>query len=191
MRGELTDMEIRRVALRMFASRGYDGTSMRDIAESVGIKGASMYNHFVSKEAILWDLTRSAQEVLFENWRTAENGLPDAEPFGRLRAFIRAQVQYHTKHHLEAAIINAQLVSLSPEHYKQAIVVRHDYENILADIVEGCVAAGGSVPDVRITVFALLQMTSAIATWYRPDGPMEPGVLADHYVALAEKMVAR
>lgn len=190
MNGEPTNMEIRRVALMMFASKGYDGTSMRDIAESVGIKGASLYNHFVSKEAILWDLTCSAQEVLFENWRTAESGLKDCEPVGRLRAFIRAQVEYHTEHHLEAAIINAQLVSLSPEHHKQATAVRHEYENILADIVERCVAAGGSVPDLRITVYALLQMTIAIATWYRPDGPMKPSVLADHYVALAEKMVA-
>lgn len=39
-------------ALRLFSAQGYDGASMRDIAEAVGIKGASIYNHFKGKEDI-------------------------------------------------------------------------------------------------------------------------------------------
>jgi AcrR family transcriptional regulator len=187
---EPTSDEIRRVALTMFASGGYDGTSIRDIAHAVGIKGASMYNHFSSKEEILWDLTLSALEALDENWRGADAALTDREPVARLSAFVRAHVQFHTDRHREAAIINAQLRSLAPDHRKKAAAMQRRYGDVLTDIVVDCLQAGGSVPDVRVTTFAMLQMTTAISTWYRPDGPTSANRLADHYVALAVKMVA-
>ena len=59
--------EIREAALEQFARDGYSSTSMRDIASRVGIKAASLYNHFGSKEAILWDLTLTAFEELLRH----------------------------------------------------------------------------------------------------------------------------
>jgi len=49
---ENTRNEIINHALTLFSERGYDGVSMRDIAKSVGIQAPSIYNHFISKEAI-------------------------------------------------------------------------------------------------------------------------------------------
>lgn len=47
-----TKQKILEEALKLFAQRGYDGVSMREIAAAVGIKGASIYNHFKGKEDI-------------------------------------------------------------------------------------------------------------------------------------------
>jgi AcrR family transcriptional regulator len=189
-RAEPTDNEIRRVALDMFSAAGYDGTSVRAIAEGVGIKASSLYNHFSSKEAILWDMTASALAALYGQWRAAEAELSDPTPTERLAAFIRSQVSFHIDRYREAVIINAQLGRLSPDHFDRAVGLRKEYEDVLTRIVQSCVAAGGSVPDVRVTVFALLQMTTAIATWYQPDGPMSADAIVDHYIALALKLVA-
>lgn len=191
LRTEATGLEIRRVALELFVTQGYDATSIRDIAARVGIRGASMYHHFASKEAILWDLTRSALSSLAESWRTAEAGMNTRDPASLLRAFVRVDAVFHAEHHSAAMLVNAQLHRLSPENYSTAVALRHKYECELVSIVEDCVATGRfQVPDVRVTTFAILQMTAAIANWYRPDGPLSIPDLAAIYEELALKMLA-
>jgi AcrR family transcriptional regulator len=188
---EITAREIRRVALQMFSQRGYDGSSIRDIAEAVGIKGASLYNHFRSKEGILWDLTTTAFVALHEGWNAVREDLAEASPAEQIAGFVRAHVRYHAEKHSEAAIINAQLSKLSPEHYEDAVKLRREYELILMGLVEDALASGNhAVPDVRLTVFAILQMATGVSTWYRPDGPLGVDELCDIYSQLALKLIA-
>jgi AcrR family transcriptional regulator len=187
-----TATEIRRIALRMFAEQGYDGTSIRDIAEAVGIRAASLYHHFGSKEQILWSLTKQALEDLAASWRAAQSSLGVAGPLDRLRAFVRADVTFHAENRTAATVVNSQLRRLEADHYAQAVGRRRAYETELTRIVEDCVATGDStVPDVRVTVFAILQMTIAIAEWFDPAGPLSPSRLAEIYEELAVKMLAK
>ncbi len=51
--------EVTRVAARLFAERGYDGTSLADVAEAVGIQKASLYHHIATKEDLLWEVARA------------------------------------------------------------------------------------------------------------------------------------
>jgi AcrR family transcriptional regulator len=191
MRAEATVDEIRRVALKMFAAKGYDGTSIRDIAESVGIRGSSMYNHFPSKEAILWDLTLTAIVQLNGAWEAVAATLKAASPEDKLTGFVCANVRFHANHRREAALINAQLGSLSALHYDEAVVLRAAYEALLQDIVSRCMSPRSRVlPGLKVTVFAILQMCAAVAGWYRPDGELTVEELCDAYAALALKMVA-
>lgn len=190
-RPEGKSVDIRRVALEMFATRGYDGTSIRDIASAVGIKGASMYHHFSSKEEILWSLTQSALDELAAAWRTAKFYTASDDPVSMLRAFVRAGVAFHVEHRTEANLVNSQLKSLHAGHYALAVEKRRMYEAELVDIVRACVATGRySVPDLRVTVFAILQMTSAVATWFDPDGPLGVVEVATIYEELAVKLLA-
>ena len=191
-RTEPTSREIRRVALEMFATKGYDATSVRDIANIVGIRGANMYHHFASKEEILWDLTASALDALATSWRVAQAQTPTDDPAAALKTFVRAHVVFHVERRTDAALVNAQLNRLSPEHYERAVQLRHAYEQELTDIVQACLDAGGhGVPDLRVTVFAILQMATAVATWYQPHGPLSVDELATVYAELAVKMLAK
>ncbi|MEE4024010.1 TetR/AcrR family transcriptional regulator [Gordonia sp. PKS22-38] len=186
-----TSEQIRRTALDLFATDGYDSTSIRDIAAAVGIRGASFYHHFRSKEEILWNLTERALGQLAESWQRAKAELSGDEPLEALRAFVRTGVVFHAEQRTEAALINSRLNRLSDEHYAGAVALRGDYERELADIVAACVATGRhAVPDVRVTVYAILQMTAAIATWYDPEGPTTLDELTSIYEELAVKMVA-
>jgi AcrR family transcriptional regulator len=189
-RTEPTEHEIRRVALEMFANKGYDATSMRDLAEVVGIRPASLYHHFSSKEEILWALTESALDALAVAWATAKAKLTTDDPLAHLKAFVKADVEFHAERRTDAAIVNAQLKRLTPAHYEVAVSRRLAYETELRQIVEVALDAGQSVPDVRVTVFAILQMTAAVAQWYQPDGPLSPSDLAQIYQELAIKMLA-
>jgi AcrR family transcriptional regulator len=188
---EQTPAEIRRVALEMFAVRGYDATSIRDIATAVGIRNASMYHHFAAKEEILWDLTQTALLELADSWRETKERVGTTDPTSRLRAFVRCDVAFHVDHRREAVVVNAQLHRLSPEHRARAVELRRAYELELTTIVTDCLATGKhAVPDVHITVFAILQMTIAISGWYDPTGPLSVEHLAGIYEELAVKLLA-
>jgi hypothetical protein len=108
-----------------------------------------------------------------------------------LRLFVRASVFFHAENRAAAHLVNSQLHRLAPTHYDEAARLRHSYQDELADIVDACLATGRhEVPDTRITVFAILQMTTAIAGWYDPAGGLRVDELARIYEALALKMLA-
>jgi len=74
-------------ALTLFSERGYEGVSMRDIARAVGIKAASLYNHFVSKEAIFNSII---DEMALRYQERAEKALvPQGEMTLVVRDFMR------------------------------------------------------------------------------------------------------
>jgi AcrR family transcriptional regulator len=63
-RGADTKAEIRRVAIELFTERGYEGTSLREIAERLGITKAALYYHFSSKESIVRSIFDAHLEAL-------------------------------------------------------------------------------------------------------------------------------
>ena len=183
--------DIREAALEQFAQVGYEATSMRDIAGSVGIKAASLYNHFGSKEAMLWDLTLTAFEELFLGRDAALAALPaEASPRERLTGFVSSHVAFHARHSNQALLVNSQLGSLTRAHYRKAVAMRAEYEATLREVVDAGVATGDfATPDPRVTTFAILQMGMAVSAWYRPEGSLAIDDLCAIYVELALKML--
>ncbi len=190
--GSATADEIRRTALELFSTAGYSTTTMREISAAVGIRAASLYNHFAAKEEILWDLTRTALDELDQRRQEGQNALPTgAGPVDRLRAFVDSHTRFHATHQREAALINRQLRGLSPAHYRRAVAMRDAYAAHLRTVISDGVAAGVmAVPDVKVTSFALLEMGMGLATWYRPNGPIGVADLSRMHQELAVKLTA-
>lgn len=183
--------EIRQAALEQFAQSGYEATTMRDIAASVGIKAASLYNHFDSKEEILWDLTRSAMRDLDANRDDALARLaPAAVPRVKLAAFVSAHVDFHAERRHQAVLVNSQLGSLSQSHHRKAVALRDAYENSLRTIIDAGVASGEfTVSDVQVATLAILQMGTGVSFWFRPDGRLRIDQVCAEYVKLALAIV--
>lgn len=180
---------IREVALELFASHGYDGTPVREIARAVGVLHGSLYNHFPSKEQLLWAIVQDATRELEGRQDRAAD--PAAGVAQRLDTFVRVHVDYHATRSREARIVNRQIDSLSPEHYLEVTRFRDRYEGRLRGLLAEGVARGVfAVPDLRLASYAILQMGMGVANWYRPDGPLSPTQLADRYAAIAGKIVA-
>ena len=89
-----TKAEIRKAALRLFAERGYNAVSMRELAEAVGMRQGGLYNHFEGKQALLSDLMETHMVALLEALDTAMAGISGA------RAGLEAFVRHHVAHHL-------------------------------------------------------------------------------------------
>lgn len=182
---------IRRSALKLFAHEGYEATSMREIAAAVGIQAGSLYNHFSSKEEILWDLTRGALLDLREQIDTALAELPaDSPAAAKLSAFIEAHVRFHALNSERARIVNQQMSGLNRTHYREVVGLRRTFEEQLEGILDDGVRDGSfTLVDARLSVYAILQMCIAVSNWFRKGGDLSVDEVASTYVALAHRMV--
>lgn len=123
-----TEERLRRVAMELFAERGYGGTSMSDIARGVGVRKASLYNYYGSKDELLLDLLRRALDL----WTATSR--PPLEAAGsrqqRLRAHLEVAVAFVSEHPHEAAIVRLAATQITGELGERvhALVTEHEHD---------------------------------------------------------------
>src|ERR1700679_993860 len=83
--------EILRTAARLFQQRGYDATSMNDVAAALKLSKGGLYHHFQSKDEILFDLMNHAMDITQE--RVINPVLLVSDPQDRLRTLIRLHIE--------------------------------------------------------------------------------------------------
>jgi AcrR family transcriptional regulator len=182
--GDVTKAAIIEVATKLFFERGFYGTTMRDIAEAVGIKPASIYNHVASKEALLHLIALGSIQELYELGLNAT--LSGDDPKSQLRALIRSHVIYHMHSSHRAKVSDDQLHALSEEHLVEVLAVRDKYESLVkAVLARGRDLENWNVSEVAVTTFALATMCTAVGTWYREGGRLSAEQVADIYEDIA------
>jgi AcrR family transcriptional regulator len=165
-----TAKEILDAAIALFYRQGYQATTLRQIADEVGVQVGSLYNYISSKERLLYDIMRQIMVDLCEGVETAVQGVP--EPHERISRFMRYSIRFHAERQEETFIGNTELRSLSSRRRKAIVDLRDRYEAVLREAVEAANAAGEiEVADPQLTSFAGLAICSHVATWYRADGP--------------------
>jgi AcrR family transcriptional regulator len=178
-----------RVALSLFVEQGYHGASMRDIATRAGVSVSAAYHYFPSKADMLRTIMIRVTEDLIADLAAARDGAgPD--PAAQLAAVARAHVLLHTRRQDESFIGNSELRSLAPADRRKVVALRDRVGQVFKDIVaEGCRRGVFQQPDSAETVRAILTMCTAVAGWYRANGPDEPEIVAGRYAALALRLV--
>ena len=83
--------EILRTAGRLFQQRGYDATSMNDVAAALKLSKGGLYHHFQSKDEILYQIMNHAMDITQE--RVIDPVRSIADPEQRLRALIRLHIE--------------------------------------------------------------------------------------------------
>src|SRR6201995_4723103 len=79
--------ELTRIAARLFAERGYQGTSLADLADALGVQKPSLYHHIDAKEDLLWEVAWDGAEAFHAGLDSVPPGLPATE---RIRLALRA-----------------------------------------------------------------------------------------------------
>jgi AcrR family transcriptional regulator len=175
-------------AVESFASKGFHGTTTRDIASAAGMSPAALYVHHRSKEDLLHLISRTGHELTL---RLVQEGVASAdEPVGRLVAVVRGFVVHHARNHTSARIVNYELAALSPAHLEEIAGLRRAIEQELRDVVEDGVRLGAfTTSNPRMTALALLSLGIDVARWFRDEGEWDPEDVAAHYCELALNMV--
>ena len=175
--------QIEDVASELFSSRGYAATSMRDIAGALDLRGASLYTHIPSKEAVLAAIVEEAAEAFHAAVRPVAEGPGTATE--RLRRMVAAHVRVVTGGRERAKVFLFEWTFLGEDRRDAVARSRSAYQGYFERVVAEGVAAGElSAPDPKLSAVFILSAMNAIAYWYRPDGALGPDALAGHYAEL-------
>lgn len=162
--------EIRAEALRLFASKGYDATSMRDIAKAVGLLPGSLYAHIQSKEQLLREIIEQGIDDFLEAMTPVMASQSPAP--ARLRAAITTHMQVIGRNLDRTGVVFHQWRSLAGADRGRVVAKRNAYEQLFVDLLEGGIAAGEFRPDLdsRFAVLVILGALNWAPEWFSPSG---------------------
>jgi TetR/AcrR family transcriptional regulator, cholesterol catabolism regulator len=177
--------EILRTAARLFQQRGYDATSMNDVAAALKLSKGGLYHHFQSKDEILFEIMNHAMEITQERVLNPVRGIADPEE--RLRALIRLHIEVVlSPRDREITVMLHENHPLPPTLRKRINARKKDYvhflENLIAEAQQSHHARGKVSP--RAAAFALLGMINWIYQWYKPEGELQAQNLIPQFTDL-------
>nr|WP_211177455.1 TetR/AcrR family transcriptional regulator [Pseudonocardia acidicola] len=170
--------------MTLFAQRGYHGTALSQVAEALGIRTPSLYNHMRSKQELLQTIVAGTTAGVLQDFEAAVEGVSD--PVERLRRATRVYALRHATHRREALIVNRDTPSLDEPARSEQQEQRRKHEHALRAIIAEGVAGGAmSVESPALASFAIREMCVSIARWFREDGPFSAEQVADQYSRFA------
>lgn len=180
--------DVREAALTLFAERGYHGTTMNDIARTLGIRAPSLYNHIGSKREILQGIIFETMESVIADFEGATEGVEDATE--RLRRATEVYVLRHARHRREALVVNREVSALGEPAGSRTREKQAEHARLFRSLIEEGRASGRfHVESSTLATFAILEMAVAVARWFRDEGPMSAAEVACQYGEFAVRMV--
>jgi AcrR family transcriptional regulator len=173
--------ELVRAAARLFSERGYNGTSMRDLGEALGLQRGSLYAHIVSKEELLYDVVEEGAERFLA--RAEEAVSAGGSATDRLLLFLQGHIETAIEH-LDAATVFLNEWRYLSEDRRAGVKEKRDrYEGMLRQIIEDGISSGEfrSDADVRFAVLLVLSAGNWVYEWYRPNGQLGPREISERF----------
>jgi len=181
--------EILRTAARLFQQRGYDATSMNDVANALKLSKGGLYHHFQSKDEILFEIMNHAMEITEERVLAPVRNIADPEE--RLRALIRLHIEVVlSPADREITVMLHENHPLPPGLRKRINARKKEYihfvESLMAEVQEKArrTRQVGSAVSPRAAAFALLGMINWIYQWYKPEGELQANHLIPQFTSL-------
>ena len=135
--------ELTRVAARLFAERGYQGTSLADLAEALGMQKPSLYHHIDSKEDLLWEVAWDGAEA----FHAGLDGVPaDAAATERIRLALRAHLAVVAAQLDAATVFVREWRYLTGDRRDRFVAERRRYEERVRDLFRDGSSAASCAP---------------------------------------------
>ena len=173
-----------RTAVELFNRKGYDATSIGDLARELGVTKPAIYHHVTSKE----DLLRLALDDALDELTAivgAAAGQSGGSAYERLRGVVRRSVEVLVAH--QPAVTLLLRVRGNTPVEVEALERRRWLDDRLAALVREAVAEGALREDVAPDLVSrlLFGMVNSLVEWYRPEGAYDAATVADSLVAIA------
>ncbi len=178
-RASLSRERILAEAARVFNRLGYHGTTLDDIARALGVTKAALYYYVRSKEELLFQCCRVPIQMGLDGIRRAQAEV--SAPDEQLRLALASYIEGMTDQ-FSGSVVLLEEGALCPEHQREVIAGRDEYERQLRGIIERGIAGGVFVPcDPRLVGFAILGAMNWIPRWYSPEGERSGKEIADAF----------
>jgi AcrR family transcriptional regulator len=182
--------EILDYATEVFAEKGYEGASMRDLSRLSGISLAGLYYYFESKEKLLYFIQQHTFATIMERLR--ERLARSNDPEERIRIFVHNHVDYSVAKQKAMKVLSHEDDVLKDGYGAELAAVKREYYRICVGLVEdlakaeglgtvgSSTAAAGGI-DTRTAVMGLFGMMNWLYTWYKPRVDPDAEVLAREF----------
>lgn len=169
------------VAVAVFNERGYDATSMDELASRLGVTKSAIYHHVPSKVELLRLALDRALDGLFSV--TAEPGALTGRAIARLEHVVRGSVRVLVDE-LPFVTLLLRVRGNSPVE-QEALQRRRELDRIVTGLVRAAALEGDVRPDIdpAVTSRLLFGTVNSLIEWYRPDRGLDAAALGDALVA--------
>lgn len=174
-----------RGAIEVFNRRGFDGTSMEDLAKELGVTKSAIYHHVPSKDHLLEAALDEALDGLTAVIDEARSASGSSSAYARLRTAVTQSIEVLAAH-LPAVTLLLRVRGNSDVEVN-ALRRRREIDAALAALVQEAVEEGALRDDIDPDLISrlLFGTVNSLVEWYRPDGPQDSTAVASAVVALA------
>ncbi len=157
--------EIVTMASKLFKEKGFSAVSMRDIAQSLGIKAASLYNHITSKQEILSIIIIGVAEKFTSGMDEVVNS--DDDTISKLERIIELQVNITVNNSDALGSLNNDWMHLSEPQLSYFLELRNQYEESFRQVIKSGVQKGALEPlNIEVMLFSILSTLRTLYLWY-------------------------
>ena len=182
--------EILRAARITFARHGFDGASIRDIAQEAGLSLSALYYYFPSKQDALHELIHNAF-TWFSERASATVEATGSDPVERISVLVRFTVRYRSMYRQISRVILRDTERLSADSFGSIRELQKESRNIFAGVVEEGRASGVfAVESAETASRAILSIVNAIPLWFSEDGDMTVDDLEREYTRFSLRLLA-
>ena len=176
----VTKQKMLNKARALFWSKGYNATSVRDIARAYGCEPANVYNFFSKKEDILYEVLLEEMEQIIDPIKALEED-ETTHPEEQLRLLIESHLKITLSYRRSAKLLfDVELDSLPPAKRKRVVGMRDDYDRIIRKIIHRGINAGCfSDIDSKLAGFMIASMITRTRLWYHPKKGVSVPELVD------------
>lgn len=169
--------EILDYATEVFAEKGYEGASMRDLSRLSGISLAGLYYYFDSKEKLLYLIQKHTFTTIIDRLR--ERLATSSDPEERIRIFVHNHVDYAVAKQKAMKVLSHEDDVLKNGYWAELAAIKREYYKICVGLVDGLAqaenlsrlgrrASGKNGIATRTAVMGLFGMMNWLYTWYKP-----------------------
>lgn len=189
-RRELIISELLDKATELFAAKGYEATSLQDIADAVGVSRPALYHYLRSKDDLLAMLVRQMSHSLAEVLAQLR-GRPDLTPIEKVRHLTALLVRERATHPGQFRILDhTEMILPEPAGAEHLAAKRRIVRELITIIEEGIQASQIRPTDARTAAFSLLGMCNWTAWWIRPQDANSIESIVETMVSFADSMLA-
>lgn len=173
-------------ARKIMYEKGYDGTSMRDIARACLFNQSNIYNYFCNKEQLLYQILAEGLVSQVESVKHLENDTT-ISPVDQLHYIISNQVNLGLGPTGNSMLlIDAELRNLSPVSHKKIVEMRDQYEVIVRKVIRRGIDSGDFIEtDEKLAVTMIFSMIIRLNVWFSPKGRLSKDEIADYIYKFA------
>jgi AcrR family transcriptional regulator len=183
-------VEVLDAAARVFHEKGYDATTIQDIADEVGILKGSVYYYISSKEDVLFEVLEEVHQAAIQAVTEAVDAADD--PISKIRAFVETLARFNAENQVRMGVFLHDFGSLSEPRRMEIVRERDRYDRTLRKLISDGQSKGVVSKDIdpKLVAFGVMGMINSIYQWYRPSGARKPEQIGSAYADLVIRAVS-